>query len=100
MVEAAEAKVPPEVRDGVRCRVAAAAPLPFEEAAYTLVAQATLPASAGETPRVVRPGGRVVVASRLGAATPCCTPDAVLRRGFAERGLETVAPGGAGAGTY
>jgi SAM-dependent methyltransferase len=100
MVEAAEVKIPAELRERVRFQVADVAALPFDDAAFDLVAQLNLPAYFEETARVVRRGGHVVVASSLGPATPYHTPDAVLRRGFARRGLETIATGAAGAGTF
>jgi SAM-dependent methyltransferase len=100
MVEAAEAKVPAELRDRVRFEVADVTALPFDDAAFDTVVQLNLPAFFDATARVVRPGGHVVVASSLGAATPYYTPDAVLRRGFARRGVEQVATGAAGRGTY
>jgi SAM-dependent methyltransferase len=100
MVAAAEAKLPAELRGRVRFRVADASELPFEDRAFDLVVQLNLPAYFGETARVLRPGGHVVVASSLGRATPYFTPDAVLRRGFGRRGIEIVATGTAAAGTY
>lgn len=100
MVQAAEAKVPAELRERVRFRVADVAALPFEDATFDLVAQLNLPAYFDEMARVVRPGGHVVTASSRGPATPYHTPDPVLRRGFGRRGLEPVATGSAGAGTY
>jgi malonyl-CoA O-methyltransferase len=100
MVEAASAKVPPELRDRVRFQVADGAALPFEDGAFDVVAQLNLPAYFEETARVVRPGGHVLVAHSLGPATPYHTPDSVLRRGFARRGLQEVATGAAGVGTY
>lgn len=53
-----------------------------------------------EIARVLRPGGHVAFAASVGAGTPFYTPDAVLRRGLRRRGIETVASGSAGAGTY
>jgi hypothetical protein len=49
---------------------------------------------------VLRPGGAAIVASSWGAATPFYTPNPVLDWGFAKRGLEPVATGEAGNGTY
>jgi trans-aconitate methyltransferase len=50
--------------------------------------------------RLLRPGGHVVVVASRGAATPFFTSAATLARGFERRGLETVAAGTAGPGTY
>src|SRR3712207_615592 len=79
-VAAAEAKVPAEMRERVRFRAADVSELPFEDAAFDLVAQLNLPAFFAETARVVRPGGHVVVASSFGPATPYHTPEPLLRR--------------------
>jgi SAM-dependent methyltransferase len=100
MVAAAEAKVPAELRQRVRFRTGDVAALPFADGEFDLVAQLNLPAYFEESARVLAPGGHVVVASSFGPATPYHTADAVLRRGFARRGLEVAATGGAGQGTY
>jgi hypothetical protein len=50
----------------------------------------------------VRPalGGHVVVVSSLGLKTPFHTPERTLRNGFRRRGVEVVAAGAAGPGTF
>jgi len=100
MVRSARAKVPTELRGRVRFAAADAGELPFEDASFDLVAQLNLPAYFDETVRVLSPGGHLIVASSLGPATPYYTSDRLLRRGFERRGLETVATGPAGGGTY
>jgi SAM-dependent methyltransferase len=100
MLRGAKGKVPSELTDRVRFAVADAAALPFEDASFDLVAQLNLPAYFEETVRVLRPGGHVIVASSLGPATPYYTSERRLRRGFERRGVETVATGAGGGGTY
>jgi hypothetical protein len=53
-----------------------------------------------EIARVLRPGGHVIFVASGGAATPFYTPPAVLERGLRKRGIEPVAGGEAGTGTY
>jgi hypothetical protein len=50
--------------------------------------------------RVLAPGGYVVVVSSLGLKTPFHTPAHTLRNGFRRRGVDVVADGAAGAGTF
>jgi hypothetical protein len=47
-----------------------------------------------------RPRGYVVVVSSLGLKTPFHTPERTLREGFRRRGIETVATGAEGPGTF
>ena len=49
---------------------------------------------------LLRSGGHLVVVASRGATTPFFTPAATLARGFVRQGLETVAAGTAGPGTY
>jgi SAM-dependent methyltransferase len=100
MIDAAKGKLPPELEPRLKFQVADAAALPYPSASFDLVAQLNLPLFAEEAARVLRPGGHVVVASTLGAATPYYTPDRVLRRRFERLGLLALPSGSAGAGTY
>jgi hypothetical protein len=49
---------------------------------------------------VLAPRGYVVVVSSLGLKTPFHTPERTLREGFRRRGIETVATGAEGPGTF
>jgi hypothetical protein len=49
---------------------------------------------------VLRPGGFVIVAASLGAATPFYTPNSVLDRGFRRNGVEPFEVGESGDGTW
>jgi ubiquinone/menaquinone biosynthesis C-methylase UbiE len=100
MVEAARAKLPAELANRVHFTVADASSLPYEDGRFDLVVQLNMPAYFDETARVLQSGGHVIIASSLGAATPYYTPDALLRRRFAQRGLDPIAAGPAGVGTY
>jgi SAM-dependent methyltransferase len=100
MVDAARAKVPAELADRVEFGVADSASLPYEDHAFDLVAQLNVPVFLDEVARVLRPGGHLIVASSLGPDTPYYTPDSVLARGCARRGLEPIGTGSAGGGTY
>jgi len=73
MVDAARARSA-EVADRVQFAVADAASLPYGGDAFDLVAQLNMPVYPSEIARVLRPGGRVIVASSLGPVTPYYTP--------------------------
>jgi ubiquinone/menaquinone biosynthesis C-methylase UbiE len=100
MIEAARAKVPGDLAPRVELSVADAGSLPFEDASFDLVAQISVPAFFDEVARVLAPAGYVIVVSSLGAATPFHTPERVLRDGFARRGVQEVATGSGGRGTF
>lgn len=100
MVAAARAKLPQGLGNRVRFGVADAASLPYEDGRFDLVVQLNMPTYFDETARVLAAGGAVVVASSLGPATPYHTPESVLRRRFAMRGLDAIAVGHTGVGTY
>jgi ubiquinone/menaquinone biosynthesis C-methylase UbiE len=101
MIAAAEAKLAAtELGDRVEFEVADIAALPYEDGAFDLVAQVSTPVFFDEIARVLSPSGHVAIISSLGTATPFHTPDRVLERGFRARGLEAVATGEAGRGTF
>ncbi len=100
MVAAARAKLPAELANRLRFTVADASSLPYKDGRFDLVVQLNMPAYFDETARVLQSGGHVIVASSLGADTPYYTPEALLRRRFARRGLYAIAAGPAGVGTY
>lgn len=82
MVRIAQAKVP-----GVTFEPADAARLPFPDASFDLVTQSNVPVYFDEIARVTAPGGRVLITSTFGPATPYYTPHDVLRRRFQKLGL-------------
>src|SRR2546423_3342355 len=86
MVEAARERSA-GVGDRARFAVGDAATLPFDEQTFDLVVQLNMPVFPGQIARVLRPGGHVIVASSLGAATPYYTPERLLRRRFAKLGF-------------
>jgi ubiquinone/menaquinone biosynthesis C-methylase UbiE len=100
MIRSAKEKVGLDPEGRIAFRVADAARLPYEDESFDLIAHLNMPPFTGEIARVLRPGGQVIVASSWGSATPFYTPDSVLDWGFAKRGIEPVAAGEAGAGTF
>ena len=84
MIEKARAKLPGELAERVDFRVADAERLPFADGAFDLVAQISVPVFFDEVARVLAPGGHVVVVSSLGVKTPFHTPEATVRKRFAE----------------
>jgi ubiquinone/menaquinone biosynthesis C-methylase UbiE len=86
--------------DRVSFEVADATSLPFAAGEFELITQVSVPAFFAETARVLAPGGHLVVVSSLGSATPAHTPPGLLRRGFERQGLDWLADGAAGRGTY
>jgi ubiquinone/menaquinone biosynthesis C-methylase UbiE len=100
MVRVAQSKVGLDPEGRIVFKVADAADLPFETDSFDLVAQLNMPPFFGEIARVLRPGGYAIVAASLGERTPFYTPDSVLERGFAKHGLEKMATGHSGEGTY
>jgi hypothetical protein len=67
---------------------------------YDLVIMMNMPQFYAQVARLLRPGGHVVCVASRGAATPFFTATPALARGFARRGLVTVAEGTAASGTY
>jgi ubiquinone/menaquinone biosynthesis C-methylase UbiE len=100
MIRSAKEKVGLDPEGRIAFRVADAARLPYEDESFDLIAHLNMPPFTGEIARVLRPSGQVIVASSWGSATPFYTPDSVLDWGFAKRGIEPVAAGEAGAGTF
>jgi ubiquinone/menaquinone biosynthesis C-methylase UbiE len=93
MVRIAQAKVP-----GVTFEPADASRLPFPDGSFDLVAQNNVPVYFNEVARVLAPGGRLLVTSTFGPATPYYTPHNVLRRrlqklGFGDLRSEQSPPG-------
>jgi SAM-dependent methyltransferase len=100
MIDQARAKLPAELSGRVDFLVGDANRLPFTDGSFDLVAQISVPVFFDEVARVLAPGGYVVVVSSLGLMTPFHTPERTLRTGFRRRGVEAVATGAAGAGTF
>lgn len=100
MIRAARAKVELDPEGRIAFKVADASDLPYPDAHFDLVAQVNMPPFFAEIARVLAPGGHVIVVATGGAATPFYTPEPVLERGFARRGIETVGSGSAGRGTW
>ena len=82
MVRIATAKV-----DGVTFEPADASRLPFGDGTFDLVVQNNVPVYFGEIARVLAPGGRVLIASTFGPATPYYTPHKLLKRRFGKLGF-------------
>jgi ubiquinone/menaquinone biosynthesis C-methylase UbiE len=100
MIAAARAKVPAEFSARVDFSIGDAGSLPFERESFDLVVQVSVPVFFDEVARVLRPGGYIAAISSLGPKTPFHTPEAVVTKGFAERGVVKVAVGSAGRGTF
>jgi ubiquinone/menaquinone biosynthesis C-methylase UbiE len=82
MVRIAQAKV-----DGVTFEPADASRLPFADGSFDLVTQNNVPVYFGEIARVLAPGGRALIASTFGPATPYYTPHKLLKRRFGKLGF-------------
>jgi YegS/Rv2252/BmrU family lipid kinase len=67
---------------------------------FDLVLMMNMPPFFEQVGGLVAPGGYVVSIASQGARTPFYTPPGTLERGFARRGLRTVAAGTSGAATY
>jgi SAM-dependent methyltransferase len=100
MIHAARAKVGLDPSGRIAFRVADAADLPYGDESFDLVAQLNMPPFFAEIGRVLRPGGSVIVAASWGPATPFYTPPATLERGFRPHGIERLAAGEAGGGSW
>ena len=100
MVRAARATVGLDPEGRIAFKRADAAALPYADESFDLVTQLNMPPFFAEIARVLRPRGYVIIASSWGEGTPFFTPDAVLERGFRRQGIEPLATGAAGAGSY
>lgn len=100
MIRAATAKVGLDPEGRIAFRVGDASELPYPNAYFELVTGLNMPPFFDQIVRVLQPGGFVIVASSSGDRTPFYTPAKVLKWKFAQRGVEEVATGDAGTGTY
>jgi trans-aconitate methyltransferase len=67
---------------------------------YDLVVLLNMPPFFEHVANLLPPGGHVAVIASRGPTTPFFTPTRTLARGFERHGLDTVATGTAGPGTY
>jgi SAM-dependent methyltransferase len=96
MIAVAAAK---EARPWVRFEVADVAQLDPGDG-YDLVMMLNMPPFCGPIAAMLRPGGHVAHIASRGPVTPFYTPPEKLGQGYGRHGLETVAAGAAGPGTY
>ena len=82
MIRIAQAKV-----RGVTFEPADASRLPFADGSFDLVTQNNVPVYFNEIARVLAPGGRVLITSTFGPATPYYTPHKLLQRRFGKLGF-------------
>jgi ubiquinone/menaquinone biosynthesis C-methylase UbiE len=82
MIRIAQAKVP-----GVTFEPADASRLPFADRSFDLIVQNNVPVYFAELARVLAPGGRALITSTFGPATPYYTPHNVLERRFRKLGF-------------
>jgi SAM-dependent methyltransferase len=100
MIRIARGEIPAALSGRLRFDVADASALPFEDAAFDLVTQVSVPVFFSETARVLAPRGHVIVVSSRGTGTPFHTAPGLLRDGFEREGVDWVTDGAAGPGTY
>jgi ubiquinone/menaquinone biosynthesis C-methylase UbiE len=87
MLAEARRKVPAELAGRISFERADASRLPFEDAAFDLVALANMIPFFDELHRVLAPGGWVVFGFSLGASTPIYVPPERLREELTARGF-------------
>jgi ubiquinone/menaquinone biosynthesis C-methylase UbiE len=75
---------------GVTFEPADASRLPFGDATFDLIVQNNVPVYFNELARVCAPGGRVLITSTHGPATPYYTPHKVLQKGFRKLGFDDL----------
>jgi SAM-dependent methyltransferase len=100
MIDLARAGLDPALADRLRFEVADADRVDPGLGTFDLIVQVSVPAFFAGIARVLRPGGYVIVISSLGTATPFHTPPHLLERGFRRQGIDVVATGAAGPGTF
>src|ERR671923_853300 len=99
MVAEARRKTPADLEERVRFAVADASALPFEDAAFELVALANMIPFFDELARIVAPGGFVVLSFSGGSETPIYVDPERLRAELGRRGFGGFSEVAAGRGT-
>jgi len=99
MLDEAERKTPPELRDRVSFERGDASRLAYPEASFDLVAHANMIPFFDELDRVLAPGGQVLFAFSGGASTPIYVSPERLRSELGRRGFTDFADIRAGEGT-
>jgi SAM-dependent methyltransferase len=99
MLDEARRKTPTNLSDRVRFDAADASKLPFEDGSFDLVALANMIPFVDELERVLAPGGQVLFAFSVGAATPIYVAPDRLRSELEPRGFTDFAEFAAGKGT-
>jgi ubiquinone/menaquinone biosynthesis C-methylase UbiE len=99
MLAQARRKTPDDLRGRVRFDRADASELPYEDAAFDLVALGNMIPFFDELDRVLRPGGFVVHAFSAGPETPIYVPPERLRTELQRLGFADFAEISAGVGT-
>jgi SAM-dependent methyltransferase len=99
MIDRAVAKTGLDPEGRVAFKVGDAADLPYPDESFDLVTLLNMPPFFDEIVRVLRPGGSVIIAASHGADTPFYTQPKLLRWKFAQRGVEEIEEGMAGAGS-
>ena len=99
MVAEARRKTPADLEERVRFAVADASALPFEDAAFELVALANMIPFFDELARIVAPGGFVVLSFSGGSETPIYVDPERLRAELGRRGFAGFSDVAAGRGT-
>jgi len=100
MIRAATAKVGLDPEGRIAFKVGDAAALPYPDESFDLVVQLNMPPFFDELVRVLRPGGHVIVAASWGERTPFYVRPGLLRWKLLQRGVEPVAIGRAGEGSF
>jgi SAM-dependent methyltransferase len=86
-------------RDNLSFEVGDASALPYDDDSFDLVTAANMIPFFGELARVLRPGGTLIVAFSLGAATPIYVPSGRMREQLGSRGFSEFAEIEAGRGS-
>ena len=99
MIDVAEAKLSPDLRERVRFEVADAADLPYADASFDLVTLGNMIPFFDEVARVLAPGGYALFSFSSGPETPIYVAADRLREELGRRGFTDFAEISAGSGT-
>jgi SAM-dependent methyltransferase len=100
MIREATARVGLDPEGRIAFKVGAAAALPYPDDFFDLVAQLDTRPSAAEIARVLRPGGRVIVATRRDSRGLLGMRPQRARRRLERQGIDLVHAGEAGDGSF